>query len=94
MIEAKITSNKLWLLHPQKNLSSNDNPWIPWYDKYFGFVIRASSEESARMIADEAASASDENRNHHPWLDPKYSSCVELLAEGPAEVIIADFAAA
>lgn len=92
MAEAKIISNKLWLLRPQENLLSSDNPWSPWYDKNFGFVIRASSEEAARIMADETAA--DENRGYRPWLDPKYSSCVELLAEGPAEVIIADFAAA
>lgn len=35
---------KLWLLRPVVGLDENDNPWWPWYDKAFGFVVRAETE--------------------------------------------------
>lgn len=67
--------------------------WNPWYDKCFGFVIRAETEQRAREIAD--ADAGDENREeNHPWLDPEQSTCTELTAEGKEEQIIKDFNAA
>ena len=45
---------KLWLLRPRENFAKGNNPWHPWYDKYFGFVIRAETEDEARSIATEA----------------------------------------
>ncbi len=79
----------------------NDNDWqgsgawTPWYDKCHGFVIAATSEEQARIIAD--AAAGDENgfRNvKHPWLDPKQSTCVLMSEVDRTGVIIQDFRAA
>lgn len=74
---------KLWLLRPIENLPINDDPWSPWYDKSFGFVARATTENEARKIAHD--NADDENRGefmgmstsktHEPWLDSKYSTC-------------------
>lgn len=93
---------KLWLLHPMDGLAKNDNPWEPWYDKAFGFVVRSETEEEARKFAHEQAG--DENRGvflggkiadtNSPWLDAKYSTCTELLPEGEAGVVMQDFAAA
>jgi hypothetical protein len=93
---------KLWLLRPVENLPDNDNPWDPWYDKVFGFVIRAETETEARNIAH--TNAGDETEEiflnerisytPQPWKDAKYSTCIELLSEGPVEVIIRDFASA
>lgn len=93
---------KLWILTAKDALPQGDNPWEPWYDKAFGFVVRASTEEEARAFAH--GSAGDENRGEFlrmttaqtktPWKDPKYSDCEELLPEGTAGVIIRDFAAA
>lgn len=93
---------KLWLLRPVDGLKKNDNPWEPWYDKAFGFVVRAETEEEARALAH--ADAGDENRGEfmsrtiaatkQPWMDAKYSTCVELLPEGAAEVVMKDFASA
>ncbi len=78
---------KLWLLRPVENLNKDDNPWDPWYDKCFGFVIKAESVEHARVIAD--GNAGDENRGEFmgkqtaattaPWLTSHYSTCEELL---------------
>lgn len=81
---------KLYKLTPKDNLPSAVNPWEPWYDKVFGFVVRAENGEQARHIAD--ANSGDENRFAlHPWLDPAFSDCIELLADGPAEMILQDY---
>ena len=84
---------RLWLLRPI-NLDIEDDPWEPWYDKAFGFVVRAETEEKARhLIADdEIFTYGDEGAL--AWLDPKLSSCVELLSDGEEEIIIRDFAKA
>lgn len=96
---------KLWLLRPLEHLQAghnvDNNPWSPWYDKTFGFVVRAKTEQEARQLAQ--ANGSDEIKgfdhnqkfvNWQPWLDPAYSTCVELTAEGEAGVIIEDHARA
>lgn len=94
---------KLWLLQNKPDLA-DDDPWEPWYDKAFGFVVAAPDEQSARAIA--AKHAGDESRRWtdnynsleetHAWTDPKYSTCKELKAEDysvPTE-ILRDFASA
>lgn len=78
----------LWLLRPVADLPAGDDPWEPWFDKSFGFVICAETEQEARRIAHE--NAGDENRNVFcqkktsntttPWLDPRYSTCKSLSA--------------
>lgn len=93
---------KLWILKPVENLPKGDDPWAPWYDKAFGFVVRAGTEEEARKFAHE--DAGDENRGmflgrkttetNSPWLDAKYSTCTELTADGEAGVVMQDFHAA
>ncbi len=82
---------KLYLLKAREDLPDNEtnNPWKPWYDKSFGFVIRASNELSARQFAHE--NAGEENNHATPWLCNKYSTCVELLPEGKAGVILKRF---
>lgn len=89
---------KLWLLVPKKDLSADNDPWKPWYDKVFGFVICAEIAEEARQIAHE--NAGDENVSWDseaekyvwdalmPWLNPEFSTCVELLPEGEARVVL------
>ena len=98
----KKTKMRLWLLRPQEGLTDGDNPWDPWYDKAFGFVVRAETEEEARSLAH--IKAGDENRGEfsgakisyttEPWKDAKYSSCFELLPEGAAGVVMQDFRSA
>ena len=93
---------KLWLLRPINGLAKNNNPWEPWYDKAFGFVVRAETEEQAREFAH--ANAGGENRGmflskktsntKQPWKDEKYSICTELLPDGEPGVVMQDFAAA
>jgi hypothetical protein len=95
-------STRLYILRPVEDLPSRDNPWEPWYDKRFGFVVRAQSEEDARKIAHDRAG--DENRGEFmgskiantaaPWLESRYSSCLELLPDGEIGLIIYDEARA
>lgn len=89
---------KLWLLRPKEGLKDGDNPWEPWYDKCFGFVVRAETEGEARQIAH--GCAGDENRGEfmgasiaktgQPWQEKKYSTCVELTPDGESGVVIED----
>ena len=90
---------KLWLLRPQPDLEQS--PWEPWYDKAFGFVVRAETEQEARELADEHGG--DERRDMarfletsrpDAWSNPVYSTCIELAVEGKAEMIIRDFKSA
>ena len=57
------------------------------YDVVNGFVIRAPSEESARMQA--SANAADEG--HIIWLDSGRSTCDVITGEGPIGIILRDF---
>jgi hypothetical protein len=89
---------KLWLLRPVDGLPLGDNPWEPYYDCTFGYVIRAESEDMARQLAHE--NGSQENNDFYgqdrksnttaPWLDPTYSTCVELPVDGEQAIIMAD----
>ncbi len=93
---------KLYKLTPAEELLEIDNPWSPWYDKAFGFIIRAETPERARQIAHE--NAGEENKGEFagrprantqtPWLDEKYSTCRELEKMGEEGLIIRDFASA
>jgi len=92
-----------YILRPleEAELPIGENPWEPWYDKSFGFIINADTEEEARNIANQ--NAGDENRGEffgkeiaktrEPWLSSKYSSCVLLSTHGPG-LVMRDFASA
>lgn len=85
---------KLWLMRPRDDLPEQDDPWWNRRDSVHGFVVRADTEEQARDIAHQHAA--EENRSSAltaaPWLDPKYSSCQQLLPDvGIEGVIIRDF---
>ena len=91
---------KLWLLRQREGIVG-ENPWCPWYDKTFGFVVRAETEDRARAIANENGGAEKGPVSHSvyrtggdPWLDPAFSTCVELTGEGIEEVVIEDHASA
>jgi len=88
---------KLWLLRPIDTLPFN--PWDPWYHCAFGFVVRADTEQEARKFAsDNGGEENSEQRTDgnecKPWLNPDYSTCEELWAEGEVGLVIRDFAAA
>jgi hypothetical protein len=79
---------KLWLLRPIDGLP--DDPWFNWYDKAFGFVVIAETEDDARDVASE--DPGDEGGD--AWRDANCSTCVELVAEGEARIVLRDFASA
>lgn len=94
---------KLWIIKARTDLEYANDPWKPWYDKAFGFVIRAETEEAARQLAqgnsgDEArGELSSEEKPYSPatpWLNPEQSSCFELTSDGKEEMLLRDFAAA
>lgn len=90
---------KIWKLEPL-NTSTH---WSPWYDKAFGFIIAADTEARARELA--AGEAGDENWSNstwrdvdddlrvNPWLEARFTTCVELEADSEG-VVLRDFAAA
>ena len=81
------TEMKLWILKPREVVYGTElDLWKPWYDKAFGYIVRAESEEEARKLGTlgsgiEAAEA---------WLDAKYPTCEELLPEGKSEIVLSD----
>lgn len=92
---------KLWILRPMEGLKGKSNPWEPWYDKAFGFVVRAETEDEARKLANaDGGNETGPKRNDvyptggDPWLDPALSTCTELMPDGEAGVVMKDFAAA
>lgn len=89
---------KIFLL---REIETDGNGWFEWceakelrYSQYAacqGFVVRANSEEDARLIAKEcevkerSAPASDR------WLDASVTSCIEIKLDGVQEVIMGDW---
>lgn len=78
----------LWLLQP----TANSNAWQPWYDKSFGFIVRAENEIEARRLAN--SESGDESENINVWLNEHHSSCTILTDTGPSEIVMRDFRAA
>ena len=84
---------KLWLLLPNlEEIGDKTNPWKPFYDKVHGHVVRAETEEEARQLA-ESMSGDESRKAGKVWLDAKYTTCVELTADGPAEHVLRDYSA-
>jgi hypothetical protein len=71
-------TTKLYLL-------SSKEP-IGW-DQSDSFVVRAKSEEEARLLASGSAGAEGKER----WLNPSRSSCEILSSEGASGIIIDSF---
>lgn len=110
----------LWLLRPRVKDYTGDpdpewegkrgtDPWEPWYDKAFGFVVAAPDEALARRLANE--DAGDENREGYDfdtgkvtppkypnvWENPEYSVCWQIAEQSTItepKVVVRDFAAA
>jgi len=72
---------KLYLIIP---IIRNAGPWKCWYDKVFGFVVRAKSAKEARSLC--AQQAADEGAE--VWLDKKLTSCKVLYSNGPSLIIL------
>jgi hypothetical protein len=82
-------------------LERKSHPWRPWFEKVFGVVVRASNETEARSLAQEEAGSeglgvyrdlgcAQEERAAAVWLDARYTTCEELIAEAPPAVILVD----
>jgi len=82
---------KLYILRP-----IHDDPlWFPRYDKAFGFIVAAESEEQARALAQaRGGDETDWDSSCPAWTDPQHSTCAELVAGDTSGVIMRDFAAA
>jgi len=79
----------VWVLKPRDDLEDEESPWVKWYDKYFGFVIEAETEEEARQVAKETAWKTDE-----AWVDEELSTCVpidEYVKDMDDKIIMSDF---
>ena len=79
---------KLWLLRPRHGYEEVGF-WDPWYDRVFGFVIRAETEEEARATA-QAWGGGEVLHNRPAWLDSQHSTCEILVEQGEPGVIIAE----
>ena len=91
---------KLWLLKARddiKNIEdSNLNPWEPWFDQNFGYVVRAETEYMARQLASNDGGERVEDpalskEEADGWLNSKYSTCIELTADGPEKIILINY---
>lgn len=71
---------KLWHLKRRKDSRMT-------YDEAISFVIRATTEKDARLLA--ATRCGDEGERF--WLDGRRSRCEELTADGGSEMICRDF---
>jgi len=86
---------KIWILRPILTSGVQDTPWEGVYDMNFGFIIRAETEEQARIAAQ--SNASDEAYSFSSrevincWMNPIQSTCIELSYDGPMEIIMRDF---
>lgn len=75
--------SKLYILRPIVD-------WEPWYDKCFGVIVCAHSENEARQLATSKAGAEGED----VWLSADKTTCEVLKATNESKVIMKDFAAA
>ena len=87
---------RLWILEPceefkEENRMQDDprNPWSPWYNKAFGCVVRAETEQQARELVQEWSGETDEGQGRE-WIDPNFSTCQELTSRGESGIILAD----
>ena len=81
---------KLWLLQPAGEAGGFGSPFD--YDCSWGFVIRATTEDRARVIAQ--ANGGDEiglKKDKPIWTDPTITTCVELVPEGDEGIVLEDF---
>jgi hypothetical protein len=93
---------RLWALHPHSEvLARTTNPWTPAFEKVLHLVARARDEQETRELAQDVAGNEgkgiyrrlgfeEDEIAADVWLDPRYTACSELLAEGEPGVVIID----
>lgn len=80
----------LWILRPRQDLDKDDDPWDSPYNKCHGFIIRATTEGEARIMAN--FMGVDEKTSHRDvWIDSNYSTCEELHSDGLTNIIMMEF---
>lgn len=77
---------QIWKLEPVDGCSK---PWDSGYDKAYGFVVLAETEEGARLLA--ANDAGDEGRD--AWINSQLSTCKVVDTHPPARLLLRDFCA-
>lgn len=87
---------KFWRLAPRHDMLwwcvDGKDPWSPYRERAFGFVVRAEDAEAARWLAHQAGGLENETVDGvAPWLDANYSTCEELRDDGNAEVLLVNF---
>ena len=70
---------KLWLLECKPGFDAN-------WDETNGCVIRAKTENEARLLANE-----ESYNEKDKWLDKNKTSCEQLVNKGKAGVILVDY---
>ena len=78
---------KLYLLKPRDD--APEDMESGGYEMFYGFVIRAKNETSARNIASKQAAVCLMRRDE--WSDPGYTSCIEILKSGDEGIILDSF---
>ena len=96
----------LYLLRARTDLPRIENPavnpWEPWYDKAFGFVVAARDERDARLVIHEADGGTESDtqpgdEGSGAWTDDRFSTCVCIgttTTDVPRGVILRDFMSA
>lgn len=79
---------KLWQLQV-----IDSAPWADAYDVNLGFIVRAKTEKQAREIAQKQSGGDEKQFAPDAWINPFYSTCTELNAEGKTEIIQSNFRA-
>lgn len=82
---------KLWILGIKPHLAKNDDPWYHPWDTNMGFVIRARSEDEARLLASQQSGDEQNWNGGSPWLSVRYTTCDELQVDGEIGVVLTDF---
>ena len=77
----------IWILRPI-DITAEDSPWEPWYDKAFGYIVQAPDEQTARELADEGL-----GYEGNAWIHANLTTCEKLVAGDNAKVIMEDFRA-
>jgi len=84
---------KIWILQPRQDLPRGDDPWEPWFDRCFGIIAEAVTEGDARNIAHDNCVCTDQTilRDRRVFLDPKYTTCAELVPCGQNRFIMGNY---
>lgn len=87
----------VWLLAPRPDVVARgpENPSNPWWrggwDCLWRVVVRAETEEAARLLATSKGGNELKHWSGNVWLNPEFTLCEELDGSGEEEVLVHDF---